>query len=103
MGVHVSRIEIKNFRNFGHLVLDPFPARAVIVGENGAGKSNLLHALRLVLDPTLPDSVRQLRSEDVWEGSPSALSSGMVVSIEIELQGYDDDDDAKSVLSSCNV
>ena len=103
MGLHISRIEITNLRNFAHLVLDPFPARAVIVGENGVGKSNLLHALRLVLDPELPDSARQLREEDVWEGHGTGLATGVVVSVEIELQGYDDDDDAKSVLSWCTV
>ena len=84
MGLHISRIEITNLRNFAHLVLDPFPARAVIVGENGVGKSNLLHALRLVLDPELPDSARQLREEDVWEGHGTGLATGVVVSVEIE-------------------
>jgi predicted ATP-binding protein involved in virulence len=38
--LHLSRVEIKNFRNFNHLTLDPFPGRAVIVGENGVGKTN---------------------------------------------------------------
>ena len=103
MTVHISRVEIKNFRNFGHLVLDPFPARAVIVGENGVGKSNLLHALRLVLDPSLPDSARQLRAEDVWEGGAKSLAQGVVVTVAIELSGFDDDDDAKAVLSKCTV
>ncbi|MEU5431444.1 hypothetical protein AB0H73_38380 [Streptomyces olivoreticuli] len=26
MGLHISRIEIRNFRNFRHLVIDDFPA-----------------------------------------------------------------------------
>lgn len=103
MAVHISRIEIRNYRNFGHLVLDPFPARAVIVGENGVGKSNLLRALRLLLDPTLPDSARQLRPEDVWEGATTSLSTGVIVTVSIELRGYDDDDDAKAVLSGCTT
>ena len=76
MGLHISRIEITNLRNFAHLVLDPFPARAVIVGENGVGKSNLLHVLRLVVDPGLPDSARQLREEDVWEGAARGWRPG---------------------------
>lgn len=75
----------------------------MIVGENGVSKSNLLHALRLVLDPVLPGSARQLRSEDIWEGSASTLASDVIVSVEVELQGYVDDDDAKAVLSSCTV
>jgi putative ATP-dependent endonuclease of OLD family len=103
MSVHISRVEVHNFRNFQHLLIDPFPERAVIVGENGAGKTNLLEALRLVLDPTLPDAARMLRAEDVWEGAPSGLADGIQVSVTVELQGYDDDDDAKAVLSSSNV
>jgi putative ATP-dependent endonuclease of OLD family len=103
VALHISRIEIQNFRNFGHLILDPFPARAVIVGENGAGKSNLLDALRLVLDPSLPDTARMLRTEDIWEGHTGGIPAGVVVTIAIELSGYDADDDAKAVLSSCMV
>ena len=45
--VHISRVLIRNFRNFKDLEINPFPRHAVIVGENGVGKSNLLHALRL--------------------------------------------------------
>lgn len=103
MVLHISRVEIKNFRNFRHLTLDPFPARAVILGENGVGKSNLIRALQLVLDPSLPDSARQLRAEDVWQGHPRGLAGGAKVKVQVELQGYDDDDDAKSVLSGCNI
>lgn len=40
----------------------------VIVGENRAGKSNLLHALRLILDPSFSYSDHQLRREDFWDG-----------------------------------
>jgi putative ATP-dependent endonuclease of OLD family len=103
MALHISRVEITNFRNFGHLVLDPFPARAVIVGENGVGKSNFLHALRLVLDPTLPDSARMLRPEDIWSGAPQIVSGGTVVSVDVELAGFDADAAAKAVLGECIV
>ncbi|MFF2864703.1 ATP-dependent endonuclease [Streptomyces rubiginosohelvolus] len=103
MGLHISRIEIKNFRNFRHLVIDNFPAHAVIVGENGVGKSNLLEAIRLVLDPSLPDARRLLREEDIWEGHSTGLSGHAEVSVVIELQGYDTDDDAKAVLATATV
>lgn len=103
MGLHISRIEVTNFRNFRHLLIDPFPSQAVIVGENGTGKSNLLHALRLILDPTLSDAARMLRSEDVWEGHSKGLAGGATVSISLSLAGFDDDDDAKAVLGSAIV
>ncbi|MFG1824251.1 ATP-dependent endonuclease [Microbispora bryophytorum] len=103
MGLYISRIEVRNFRNFRHLVIDDFPAHAVIVGENGVGKSNLLEAIRLVLDPSLPDSRRMLREEDIWEGHPAGLIGGAEVTVVVDLQGFDTDDDAKSILSTAIV
>ncbi|MYT91909.1 AAA family ATPase [Streptomyces sp. SID8359] len=103
MGLHISRIEIRNFRNFRHLVIDDFPAHAVIVGENGVGKSNLLEAIRLVLDPSISDARRMLREEDIWEGHPAGIAGGADVTIVVELRGFDDDADAKSILSSATV
>jgi len=61
--MRISRIAITNFRNFANLDVR-FGEHAVIVGENKIGKSNLLYALRLILDPSLPDSSRKLREED---------------------------------------
>lgn len=65
--MRISRVQIQNFRNFCALDLH-LAGNAVIVGENKIGKTNLLHAIRLVLDPSLPDSARQLRNEDFWDG-----------------------------------
>lgn len=89
--MRVSRIVIKNFRNFRDLVINPFPANAVIVGENGVGKSNLLHALRLVLDPELPDSARKLRAEDISEYAGTRLTDGVEVRIEVDLTDIDEE------------
>jgi putative ATP-dependent endonuclease of OLD family len=103
MALHISRLRIVNFRNFADCEISPFPAPAVIVGENGVGKSNLLHALRLVLDPDLPDSARQLRAEDIHDGATGpfgqGLAGGAEVAVEVELSGFDGDEEAVSVLS----
>ena len=61
--MRISRIQIQNFRNFHDFDI-ALGEHAVIVGENKIGKSNLLFALRLLLDPSLPDSARQLKEED---------------------------------------
>lgn len=51
--MRLSRITIKNFRNFKYL--DVYLGQhAVVLGENKVGKTNLLFALRMILDPTLP-------------------------------------------------
>jgi putative ATP-dependent endonuclease of the OLD family len=74
----------------------------VIVGENGVGKSNLLHALRLVLDPDLPDLRRRLQPDDVHDGA-SSLSEGVEVWLEVELTDFDDDLDARSELDGAII
>lgn len=100
MSLHIARIEIENFRNFGKLIIDPFPATAVIVGQNNVGKSNLLYALRLLLDPDLPDSARRLRAEDIFDGS-GGLQQAVMVRIVVELAGFDSDSRASSALVDC--
>ena len=104
MALHIARVEIENFRNFAHLIIDPFPASAVIVGENGVGKTNLLHALRIVLDPSLPDSARRLKPEDFHAGSRGVpMATGGVVTIKVDFAGYDDDLNAMAVLADAPV
>ena len=65
--MHLSRITIENFRNFSKLDAD-LAGNVVVVGENKVGKSNLLYALRLLFDPSLPDSARELGLADFWDG-----------------------------------
>lgn len=87
----IDRLQIQNFRNFNDLDVR-FGPHAVIVGENRAGKSNLLYAVRLVLDPSLPDSARQLREEDFWDGLPRPLSPESKILINIDLAEFKSDE-----------
>jgi putative ATP-dependent endonuclease of OLD family len=95
-------LRIQNFRNFKDLAIDPFPTPAVIVGENGVGKSNLLYALRLVLDPDLPDRRRYLQADDIHDGAPP-LADGVEVIVEVELADFGDDPDARSELDGAII
>ncbi|WP_433294322.1 ATP-dependent nuclease [Actinoplanes sp. CA-030573] len=100
--MQLRKVHIRNFRNFADLSIEPFPNPAVIVGENGVGKSNLLMALRLVLDPDLPDRRRWLQPDDIHDTGPS-MYAGVEVSVQIELTDFDDDDDARSELDGAIV
>ena len=96
--MRISHVQIKGFRNFK--VLDvPLSEHAVIVGENKVGKSNFLYALRLVLDPTLPDSARQLRDEDFWDGLARPLSSKEKITISVDLTDFEDNENLLAVLA----
>jgi putative ATP-dependent endonuclease of the OLD family len=95
--MYLSRIAIENFRNFAALDVT-LAGDIVVVGENRVGKSNLLYALRLLFDGTLPDSARQLTLADFWDGlEDPGVDDKITVSVEI--QDFEDDPDILSVLT----
>ena len=96
--MRISRIQIDNFRNFAELDV-ALGKNAVIVGENKIGKSNLLYALRLVLDPSLPDSARKLREEDFWDGLERPLSEDDRITISVDLSEFEDNENQLAVLA----
>lgn len=100
--MHISRIAIRNFRNFADVELADLGQTTVVVGENAAGKSNLLSALRLVLDPSLPDTGRALVAEDFWDGLDAPFA-GNEIRVEIELAGFQKDNRAKALLADCLI
>jgi len=95
--MHICRVEIVNFRNFEHAVFE-CGQNVVLLGENKAGKSNLLLALRLVLDPALPDSGRKLRMEDIWDGiEEPGPEDGVKVSV--DLTDFEEDENQLALLA----
>ena len=93
----LSRIRISNFRNFHELDVSLGPT-TVVVGENNVGKSNLLLALRLVLDPRIADSTRQLRQEDFWDGLADPIKNKTSIEIAVEFQDFQADKNILTVL-----
>lgn len=96
--MQISRVRIENFRNFKALDVR-LSEHVVIVGENKVGKSNFLYALRLVLDPSLPDTSRQLREEDFWDGIPRPIPEDIAILIEVDLQGFDHDENQLALVA----
>jgi putative ATP-dependent endonuclease of the OLD family len=95
--MRIKRIEVKNFRNFRHLDLQ-IGEHAVIVGENKIGKSNLLFALQLILDPALSDTDRCLRMEDFWDGLPRPLTADDRIEVSVEFAEFDNNTDHLALL-----
>lgn len=96
--MRISRIYIENFRNFAKLDVG-LGEHAVVVGENKIGKSNLLFALRLVLDPSLPDSARKLREEDFWDGLERPLGPDQRIAISVDLMDFEDNENQLAILA----
>lgn len=85
---YLSRVRIKNFRNFlntdvrlGH--------KQVIIGENNVGKTNFLRAIQLILDKSYSDSDRELLPEDFHESLEFPMENGVEIEIVLEIQGYE--------------
>lgn len=52
--MEISSVTLIGFRNFDHAVIN-FKKSSLIIGANDIGKSNLLHALRILLDKSLSE------------------------------------------------
>src|SRR5581483_8918718 len=96
--MRLSRIIIKNFRNFKSLDVK-LGEHAVFFGENKVGKTNLLFALRLILDPSLPDSMRRLRLDDFWDGLNRPLTVEDVIEISVDFRGFEKSENLLAVLA----
>lgn len=62
--MYISQLDLINFRNFENSKLKFNKGVNTIIGENSAGKSNVLYALRLLLDDNLPLSATKLIESD---------------------------------------
>jgi len=99
--MYLSRIVIENFRNFKSLDVS-LAGNVVVVGENRVGKSNLLHGLRLIFDPTLPDSARELQMGDFWDGIGD-FNQNTRIRVSIEIKDFERDPDVLSVLTDFRI
>ncbi len=95
--MQLTRIRISNFRNFINLDV-ALAGNVVVVGENRVGKSNLLYALRLIFDPSLPDSARQLGQGDFCDHLGEPLEDEKIT-ISVELRNFDSDMDLLAVVT----
>ena len=92
----IDHIRVRNFRNLANVDLHLLPG-TVLVGENRSGKSNLIHAVRLVLDPTLSGADRQLSRDDFWDGLSNGaddwdpMVAGEVIEVSIDIIDFVDE------------
>lgn len=81
--MRISRLVIRNFRNFRDFDVAIRPGVTCIIGENNTGKTNLFHALRLVLDINLPSFLRQLSENDIHRCAGLNDAQQVVISVEL--------------------
>ncbi len=61
--MYISKLSIRNFRNFRNVTLDFTKGVNSIIGENGSGKTNLFHAIRILIDESMPRITRFYESD----------------------------------------
>ncbi|WFR57152.1 AAA family ATPase [Anaerocolumna sp. AGMB13025] len=104
MNIHpyICKIHMKNFRNF-HDVEFTLSEKQVLIGENAVGKSNLLFALQLILDPTLSEKDRMLEESDFWEGLEYPMENGEEIKIELYFSNFEDNPNILAQLTDATV
>lgn len=65
MGLHITDIQVRDFRNYGHYALSDLGELTIFIGRNGVGKTNLLEAVQLMTaggsfrHPTIAQLIRE--------------------------------------------
>lgn len=86
--MRIRKISVENFRALRNLEVRP-SAYTVVVGENAAGKTSLVHALRLLFDVEARHLVADLTDDDINHDAARAGATGFAVAVEIgELQHH---------------
>lgn len=63
--MYISTVKLKGFRNFKDATIN-LSDTSLIIGSNDIGKSNLLHALRILLDKSLSDAEIEPKDSDFY-------------------------------------
>lgn len=101
-GLYISRVKIKNFRNFIDVDVR-LNHKQVIIGENNVGKTNFLRAIQLILDQSLSDEDRNLQESDFNETIKNPMQNGEEIRIDIYIDGYKENKTILCVLSNATI
>jgi len=97
----ISRIVIRNFRNFRHFDVLINQGVTCVVGENNTGKTNLLSAIRLPIDATLSSQYRVLLPSDFSLSLDYTTAKQILVSL--ELQDYAGKENEEAMVAGWEV
>lgn len=93
--MRISRLKLRNWRNFKKVEISDLPGIVYVLGPNGAGKSNLLDALNFLKDvATLGDGgLQQAVHKRGGMGKVRCVYARKSADVEIEVDLSDEDDD----------
>lgn len=82
--MHISKLSLVNYRNFKNTSLTFQRGVNTIIGENGAGKSNILRAIRLLLDDNMVRAAYRLDESDFSRALGQWKGHWIIISMEFE-------------------
>ena len=82
--MHISKLTLVNYRNFKNTSLAFQRGVNTIIGENGAGKSNILRAIRLLLDDNMVRAAYRLEESDFSRALDQWKGHWIIISMEFE-------------------
>jgi putative ATP-dependent endonuclease of OLD family len=94
--MQLSKVIANGFRNLDCDVSLPYPL-ALIVGENNAGKSNLIDAIRILLAPHAGPRFRRWITSDDFAHDGRGTAATDIFDLEAVFSGLSDDEQARMV------
>ncbi len=82
--MHISKLTLINYRNFKNTSLHFQRGVNTVIGENGSGKSNILRAIRLLLDDNMVRAAHRLDESDFCRALGKWQGHWIIISIEFE-------------------
>ncbi len=79
--MHISKLQLVNYRNFERANVHFNKGVNTIIGENGSGKTNLFRAMRLLLDDTLLRMAYRLDEKDFHRGIGDWRGHWIIISL----------------------
>jgi putative ATP-dependent endonuclease of OLD family len=88
--MHISKLSLVNYRNFSKTTIVFSQGVNTIIGENGAGKTNLFRAIRLLLDDNMIRAAFKLEESDFHRGLDHWQGHWIIISLEFNEIGPDE-------------
>lgn len=82
--MYISRLRLRNFRNFQKAKFRFSEGVNTLIGENGSGKTNAFQAIRLLLDDSLPRGAIRLRESDFNRSLDSWKGAWIIISLDFD-------------------
>lgn len=100
--MYLSNLQIRNFRNYESEYFEFNKETNTIIGENDAGKTNALTALRILLDDSYYYSNKTLKESDFFSGIDGGWRGGWII-IAATFEGITEEELDNEVFASLSV